>query len=247
MLEELDALVPEARGLVRRIPMWLRIVAGLTLVALVAAGRLLDWKGILAGLTLSIEAPLYVVALGSIGLLLLIPSVSVIAIWLTRRRLVAQFVREWLQFRAAFELLYVQMEGWLWRDPNSSFLEDIPPLQEFFLRQARLRNLLYRIGEDTLNIRPVPAWQALKKTEQLFVDRDYLTPFSLLLDVRAPVAEVNRNGSALWTAIWLSDDFLEYLGYSQPHVERIVDRHRHGVRAPNEELKPTAAPSSLVV
>ena len=65
-------------------------------------------------------------------------------------------------------------------------------------------------------------WRELKSKHTIFKERDYLTPFSFLLDIGPPIANVNHHGEAIHTALFISDDYLEYLQYKYRFLARVV-------------------------
>ena len=78
-------------------------------------------------------------------------------------------------------------------------------------------------------------WLQLKAEQQVFKERDYLTPFGFLLDLGAPIASINLNGKAVWEARFIADEYIEYLQYKHPFLKQFAKTPA------NTQLEPTRA------
>lgn len=142
----------------------------------------------------------------------------------SKKKLLKLFVKEWLEFMKNFDLLYMYVDVWLLRDKTEKQDEDlwskmVIHLEKYWPARDRLRKLLFAIGENTLVVYENKHWVQLKSEDDLFKERNYESPFSLLLDLGAPIGEINYHRKAINWSMKISQEYIEHLGYKYPYLE----------------------------
>ena len=108
-------------------------------------------------------------------------------------------------------------------DPLDPEFEDLAPdIEEWAGRIRKLRELLFRVGEENLIVQPIPSWIDLATSDDYIKRLGYRTPFSYLLDMRNPIGFVNHHLNASWGSIWISYEYLEFLSYRYEDVKRVM-------------------------
>lgn len=233
MFDYLEKFFPELIPSIRRMHPAKRVALVLLLVTIPAiAGYAYNKRAeILALLAQNYIFPGYVVA----TILVAMPiAAALIALTLqarARRSRLAQFCSQWEKFRQFFLVFFTQIEGWLLHHgglprPNSKAWDDAVQMMneynEYAEHCANLRRLLFLVGEQNLIVKRVPHWEELKREHEVIREGEYDTPFSFLLDIRNPVGSVNHYGAAIWGALHLSSEFVEYLAYKHAHLQKII-------------------------
>jgi hypothetical protein len=211
MWDKIEKLFPSALPAIQRQHPVIRVVLLIAVAALSFVGlKILVFQGP----TIQLKVGL----LGVIILAALFVGVAVsLAIMQIRRSRLRSFVRQWVTMREHIMLLHTRIETWTlepnraFDDPN--FVEIMADIKTYAARRAPLRRLLFVLGEKNLVATDNQRWRELKSQEAIFKERDYLTPFGFLLDLDAPIYSVNHHGHAVWAALFISDDFVEYLRY----------------------------------
>jgi hypothetical protein len=172
------------------------------------------------------QGPTIRITIGLLGVIILAALFVGIAVSLAvtqiRRSRLRSFVRQWATVREELMLLHAKIESWtlepnrIFDDPD--FVEITADIKTYATHRAALRRLLFVLGEKTLVANDNQRWRELKSQESIFRERDYLTPFGFLLDLDAPIYSVNHHGRAVWAALFISDDFVEYLKYKYPFL-----------------------------
>jgi hypothetical protein len=143
----------------------------------------------------------------------------------TNEEAIAQFAKEWLAFYGFFFLFHTKISSDL--DPTMPYRLDMDDeaklLKEWHERTQRLRELLFVVGEKNLVVAMIHDWEELKERDEYIRKRGYETPFSYMLDFRAPVYAINNHGHSLWIANQISLEYLEYLSYTSDRVKQIVN------------------------
>jgi len=149
----------------------------------------------------------------------------------TKRYYLKQFVTEWLVFRKDFGLLFSFVDVWLFRQKNQSLFEDpelwekiSTQIQMYWKSRDKLRELLFKLGESSLQIYENKHWIEIKNKANVFKERNYDTPFSFLLDLGAPIGEINLNGEAINWSLSVADEFVEHLSYKYKFIKKIVKK-----------------------
>jgi hypothetical protein len=225
MLDKVEKVFPEALPAVQRQSIALRLIilSAVLLLPIFAIIGLSPLKNLLLqGAT--IQVPIRLLAVVVVTAVIVGLAVSLRFARLHRRARLRDFVRQWVEMRRRFELLHIQIDGWLVRTDRS--IEDplfdkiLESIQDYSARRASLRRLLFLLGEGSLVAKENQHWLELKSKESVFKDRDYATPFGFLLDIGAPIESINHHGRAIWAALFISDDFLEHLKYKYPFLEK---------------------------
>jgi len=141
----------------------------------------------------------------------------------SKRKLLVSFVKEWVTFSKNFEMIYFLTDIWLHRgEEKKDDLWDkmVPYLEKHWPAREKLRELLFLLGENNLLVYENKHWLQLKKEEQLFLERDYNSPFSFLLDLGNPIAEINYHGKAINWSMTIAKEFLEHLMYKYPYLKK---------------------------
>ena len=238
MWDTLEKVVPEALPAIRRQHIVARIALLGVLLSLPAVALL--WPRVrlflMQGETLDVPVRLFlaIVALAVSSCVV----VALMSIGFRRRLRLRRFIQEWVEFRERFALLYIKIDGWLVRDAKARGFDDpawpeiLDSIRDYSGRRASLRRLLFIIGEQNVVAQHSQHWLELKSQHRVFSERDYLTPFGFLLDIGAPIPSINHNGEAIWAALFISDEYLEYLRYRHRFLERV------GVMPPNQGVAP---------
>jgi len=224
MWDKLENLFPEALPALRRQPIAVRVAFLGVLLALSVAATI-GWAPLMdllrEGATIEVPVRLLVGGLFATATIALLSFVA--AARLRRRSRLRDFVRQWVKLRKRFELLHMRIDGWLARDAgfdDPKFNELTEGIQDYFARRLPLRRLLFLLGEGSLVAKESQHWVELKSKEPIFKERDYLTPFGFLLDLGAPIGSINHHGQAIWAALFLSDEYLEFLKYKYSFLEK---------------------------
>ena len=139
---------------------------------------------------------------------------------------IAQFAKEWLAFYGFFFLFHTKISSDL--DPTMPYrlaiYDEAKSLDEWHARTQRLRELLFVVGEENLVVAMIHDWEELKERDEYIRKRGYKTPFSYMLDFKAPVYAINNHGHSLWIANQISLEYLEYLSYTSDTVKQIVNQ-----------------------
>ena len=119
---------------------------------------------------------------------------------------------------AGLAWFYTRVSGnaWLRRELR------IPPniVSEYWSLRGRLREDVFRVGEEHLCANRSVRWEALKKKNPFL--SEHATPFSFLLDRGQPIAEWNLHHDQIWEALFITDEFVEYLRFRHPTLKRIT-------------------------
>ena len=148
----------------------------------------------------------------------------------TRRKL-QKFLADWLKFRDRFFLLCVRIDVYLIKSGkvSQSIEEDLkqleeilPAISEYWDLRGQLREDIFRVGEEHLCVNRNVRWEALKKKNPFL--SEYASPFSFLLDRGQPIAEWNLHHDQIWEALFITDEFVEYLRFRHRALKRITSR-----------------------
>ena len=224
MWDKFETIFPEALPAVRRQPIAIRVLLFLAVLAISVASAI----GAVPLLTAlrqgtSVEVPVRQVVSVFVAFVIGAALIFVAAVRLRRRSQLKSFVRQWLELRSRFELLHIRIDGWLVSnnrgldDPEFTAITD--GIQDYFARRAPLPRLLFHLGEGRLVAKDSQHWLELKVNETVFKQRDYLTPFGFILDLGAPIGSIKHHNNAIWAALHISDEYIEYLKYKYPFLE----------------------------
>jgi len=165
-------------------------------------------------------------------LLSLISFLSYLLLKHSKKKLLKLFIKEWWEFKKNFELLYMFIDVWLIRDRTEEKDEDlwnkiIFHLEIFWPARDHLRKLLFEIGENKLMVYENKHWIQLKNEDELFKERNYEGPFSLLLDLSAPIGEINHHRKPINWSIKISEEFIEHLCYKYPYLAKYSSKLKY--------------------
>ncbi len=226
MLEKIEKIFPEVIPALRRQTVAVRVVVVVFL--LIAPFMAVRFGGPVAAAVRNgqtVEVPVAAMALGITIVVMVTTLGAFLWSWLRRRARLKRFLAEWLAFRQEFFLLHTRVGTWLLKNRSGFNDPDWPQIEsglsQYWARGERLRRLVYQIGEPQLVGADNQYWLQLKREQKIFDERDYLSPFSFLLDLRAPIAQINHHGEAIWRALQISDDYVEYLRFKWPFLERV--------------------------
>jgi len=134
---------------------------------------------------------------------------------------IVNFVKEWLDFLAFFDLFYTNIYSYLLRSDKK--LNDLPrtDILEWHKRRGILRELLFITGEKNLVVKKFISWVQLKSEDSYLSEWNYETPFSFILDFINPIAMVNLHGLAVWNASGISKEYIEGLSWKYPGVKML--------------------------
>lgn len=225
MLSILKTLFPEIIDRVKQLRWYTKIFFALLIIALpIFAKYLVDNFEVIYNLiTSSAHLPYYFIFFAFlVGLLL--PIIYKCTLHRSKKSLLKEFVAEWKIFIKDFEMLVNHVELWFLRDglkQNDDHLWNnvAKYLDKYWDRRLRLRELLYRIGEENLVVHQSKYWVLFKKEEHVFAERDYLSPFSFLLDLGAPVGTINHYNTAINKSIDVANELVEYLEYKYKYLK----------------------------
>lgn len=226
MLNYLEKLFPETLLWAKRLPTTVKVCL---LVALVAVPPCLAFAlkhrdRIASVLSSQILLPAWIPVL-ALALLLPAALTGILVIRTVRRHSrLAVFHDEWLGFRRHLELFYLHIDEYLGLSAAGQAADGWPAVQdmlpEYYQRRSRLRELLHLMGEHALVMRRSPHWEALKRKGGVFVEREYESPFSFLLDLDPPIYAVGHYGDAIWAALSIADEYIEFMRYQHRFLKR---------------------------
>jgi hypothetical protein len=98
----------------------------------------------------------------------------------------------------------------------------LPAITEYWDLRGQLREDVFRVGENCLCVNRNVRWEALKNKAPFL--SEYATPFSFLLDRCQPIAEWNLHHGEIWDALFISDEFVEYLRFCHPSLKQVQSR-----------------------
>ena len=123
-------------------------------------------------------------------------------------------------------MLFMYVDVWLIRDKNKIDENDeiwqkiTEHLEIFWPTRDALRKLIFQIGEKNLMVYENQHWNQLKNEDDLFKERNYEGPFSLLLDLSAPIGEINHYKKAINWSLKISEEYIEHLCFKHPFLEK---------------------------
>jgi hypothetical protein len=228
MLEQIENVFPGFLDRVRRLPLVARVAL---LLAILAGLPSLVWVydhrvSATSWFHREVRIPLYEMVVAALGSSLVATAVRWLWQQTRTRRELRRFLAEWLDFRQEFGLLCVRIDVYLLpsRQASNPFgeIEDLlPAISQYWSRRERIREHIFRVGENRLSSTRSARWEALKAKSSLFREREYVTPFSFLVDLQNPIAEWNHHHDEIWESLHLSDEFVEYLCFRYPVLRRI--------------------------
>ncbi len=236
MLKYIEKLFPEILEKLRKWSLFKRITIFVGLAILTLSARyLFGYKSqVMPFLSKEVTLPIYAY-LGLFLSIILVLSLSRVIIRIgRRRRLLKQFVTEWMEFFYFCNRFFDDIALYLMeKNPKKQkFYDDKISKQFQIYHESRysLRKLIHSIGEDYLIIKGNPSWEAIKKIRTEHKDKDgyqkitgrepplfrqdqYKSPFSFLLDLGGPIMEVNHRSGVISDALNISIEYIEYLIY----------------------------------
>ena len=230
MFEQIEKVFPGFLTRIRQFPAIAR--AALVLMILTGPAGLAWFYTRVSGnawLRRELRIPPNIVLIAAILLALICISLGWLRHQTNTRRKLQKFLADWLEFRDSFFLLCVRIDAYLIKERNSSrsWEEDLkelrkllPAISEYWSLRGRLREDVFRVGEEHLCANRSVRWDALKKKNPFL--SEHATPFSFLLDRGQPIAEWNLHHDQIWEALFITDEFVEYLRFRHPALKRIT-------------------------
>lgn len=229
MLSSAKTFFPDLFKAIKRWPIWLRIVLFLIVVSIpvVLSGEYV------ATLLNFLITPLQLTPIIISGSLIIVAF----AAWLLsqinkqakQQRLIYQFCDAWLEYLPFIFLLVTKIHGHELQKQKDIFKfmdENKEDLKKFHIWRAKLRELLFKVGEKNLYIADNLHWEKLKKESTVLETQSYLTPFSFILDQTQPWLIAVAHQNEAWTALHISDEFIERAAFKYPRVEKLWKRRR---------------------
>ncbi len=224
MLEQIEKLFPGFLSKVREFPVIARAILALLILA-GPTGLAWTYSHVSAS-----RIPPNMVALSGLAAI----SLGIIFLMIEHqrrlRRKLQRFLAYWLEFRDRFQLLCVRIDAYLIRDrrPNATSTEEslkridelLPAIKEYWSLRGRLCEDMFRMGENRLSVNHSVRWESLKRRKALV--NGYATPFSFLLDRGQPIAEWNLHHDEIWEALYIADEFVEYLCFRHPALKQLA-------------------------
>jgi len=227
MIDHIERFFPEAIRWVQKLPLVIRILVFIIFLAILALiGYLLKiYPAIISFLLLEIRIPIYSIILIIAGIVLFLGTVALIRNSIKGRALLKQFYKEWSEFADFLGFLHVLIESYLLekspRIDSDAAKKVFARIKEYRNRRAKLRQLIFQVGESNLMVQKIPGWENLKQHNPNFKKRDYNTPFSYLLDIVNPIAAINLHGKTVREVYYISFEFMEYLEYKYPFLKKV--------------------------
>jgi len=224
MISSAKTFFPEIFEAIKGWPLWFRTVLFLFVIAAPLIGSIFKFGEIHRFITTSFSVTPLSIAISiafAVSLLWLLSAVNHKS---KRQRLIYQFCESWLEYLPFMFILVTKIQGHEMRQDGQIFefkdanKEDLKKFHEW---RSKLRELLFKVGEEELYIADNQHWEKLKKESKIFEAQPYLTPFSFILDQTQPwlIALVHQNEA--WAALHISDEFIERIAFKHPKVERL--------------------------
>jgi hypothetical protein len=243
MLSPAKTFFPEAFEALKGWPIWVRVVLFILVVSFPVVFSIYGVNEIRNFMNSPIVVMPISIATVVTAFLLIIWLTSIAGKSARHQRLVYQFCEAWLEYLPFMFLLVTKIQSHeLSKDGQIfEFLdENKEDLKKFHEWRARLRELLFKVGESELNIEENQHWEKLKKESKVFEVQSYLTPFSFILDQTQPwlIAVVHQDEA--WAALHISDEFIERVAFKHPKVERLWKRRQKRLEKVLEEMEQNA-------
>ena len=224
MLSPAKTFFPEIFEALKNWPKWVRF----TLFILVIGAPLLISKFSSTELLKLGNTPLVITPFN----IALVFILMVLLVWLfthmskkaKHKRLIYQFCEAWLEYLPFMFLLVTKIQVHDMSKDGDIFdfiKENREDIKSFHDWRAKLRELLFKVGECELAISDNQHWEKLKKESKIFEAQSYLTPFSFILDQTQPwlIAVVHQDEA--WAALHISDEFIERVAFKHSNIERL--------------------------
>jgi hypothetical protein len=221
MLEQIEKLFPGFLTRVQKFPATARAVFMLLVLA-GPAGIAWAYSHVADNVWVrpELRTPSLALALALLG------AIPIALLWHQLRvRQMRKFLSDWIEYRSKIQLLCVRIDAYLIRERSGSAdmnhgvnkLEELlPAIREYWALRGRLREHVFKIGEERLYAIRNAKWEGIKAKTPLLQERQYLSPFSYLLDLANPIAEWNLHHDEIWEALYITDECVEYLRFQHP-------------------------------
>lgn len=238
MLGSAKVFFPEIFDALKKWPVWLR--AGLFLLVVAIAFVFVNNSS--ATLVTLLNTPFTVTTLGIATVVVSLSSLVWLLSWVgtksRRRRLVYQFCDAWLEYLPFMFLLVTKIQAHEMKKDGDVFKflnENREAIRSFHEWRAKLRELLFKVGESELAVADNQHWEKLKKESKILQAQPYLTPFSFILDQTQPWLIAVIHQESAWAALHISDEFIERVAFRYPNVERLWKRRQRKFKKIAEE------------
>lgn len=130
---------------------------------------------------------------------------------------VVKFAKEWASFVPFYAQFFSHIQL-IQMDRKEETDELFLQAKEWHKRRDKLKELLFRAGEENTLVHRIPSWERLKNEHEYIRDGLYLTPFSFILDFVNPCYMVAKFSTELWAAYNISMEFMDYLRFKHPEL-----------------------------
>ena len=229
MLSSAKTFFPDTFEALRKWPVWLRTV--LFMLAVTIPLIIANFSS--AELIAFINTPLIVTPLNIAATIVLLVSLAWLASFASKkskhRRLIYQFCEAWLEYLPFMFLLVTKIQSHEMKGDGQIFEffdNNKETIKAFHEWRAKLRELLFKVGESELSVADNQHWEKLKKKSKVFKVQSYSTPFSFILDQTQPWLVAVIHQEEAWAALHISDEFIERVAFKYPNVERLWKRRQ---------------------
>lgn len=140
-----------------------------------------------------------------------------------------EFCRRWIEY-ANFLFVFIDEVYIAHRKSSYSYLLEKNRFKEYHNHIDLLRELLFKVGEENLIISKNRSWEKLQTKTHMPTGmpiKNFLTPFSLLLEFDNPCLAINENdymnehAVSMWEASWISLRFINTLSYKYSFLKKL--------------------------
>lgn len=243
MLNPAKTFFPEAFEALKGWPIWVRLVLFVLAVSIPSVLSAFGIDEIMNFMNSPITVTPFSIAIVVATILLIFWLTLIAGKGARHQRLIYQFCDAWLEYLPFMFLLVTKIQGHELSKEKDIFEfldENKDDLKRFHEWRAKLRELLFKVGESELNIENNQHWEKLKKESKVFEVQSYLTPFSFILDQTQPwlIAVVHQDEA--WAALHISDEFIERVAFKYPKIERLWKRRQKRLEKVAEVIEQNA-------
>ena len=231
MLSSAKSFFPELFESLKGWPLWFRAVLFILAVAVPLIFSIFSFNEVQKLLNTPFSVTPLVIAIAIVVVVSCLWLFSTISRKSKHRRQIYQFCESWLDYLPFMLRLISKIEVHKMREEKldvfdfldgkggiDGSMEDIYAFHEW---KAKLRELLFKVGEAELSVTGNQHWEKLKKESKIFEAQSYLTPFSFILDQTQPWLLADKYKKEAWAALYISEEFIEMVAFKYPKVERL--------------------------
>jgi hypothetical protein len=224
MLSSAKTFFPEIFESLKGCPLWFRALLFILVIAVPLIASIFSFNEfrslIITPFSVTPLAVAIVLAISGVCFLVF----SVVTHKSKHQRQIYQFCELWLEYLPFIYLLTTKIDCHMIEEGGRTFefiADQKDDFKKFHEWRAKLRELLFKVGEAELYVEDNQHWEKLKKENKLFKGQSYLSPFSFILDQTQPFLLANTHESAAWVSLHISEEILETVAFKHPKLKRL--------------------------